>query len=80
MTTPIAIRLDDDLTAFLDEVVADGQASNRTEAVRVALRKWQRERYIANDIAVLRKAKDDPDSDLAAWDAWATTHQPPIDD
>ena len=80
MTIQLAIRLDDGLAAFLDEVVADGQAANRTEAVRKALKKWQRERRIAHEIAIFEKIKDDPDPELEAWNAWTTTHQPPLDD
>jgi len=80
MTIQIAVKLDDDLAAFLDELVTDGQATNRTQAVRLALKKWQRERHIARDIALLEASKNDPDPELAAWDAWTTAHQPPLDD
>lgn len=80
MTIQIAIRLDDGLAAFLDEVVADGQAENRTEAVRKALKKWQRERMIAREIAILDKIKDDPDPEMEAWYAWTSTHRIPLDD
>lgn len=80
MTVQIALRLDDDLASFLDEVVADGQVSNRTEAVRMALRRWQRERHIAHELAILKRIKDDPDPELEGWDAWTTANQPPLDD
>ena len=79
MTVQIALRLDEAQAAFLDELVADGQASNRTDAVRIALRKWQRERHIAREIALFSSFKDDPDPELEAWDAWTTAHQPPVD-
>ena len=80
MTIQIAIRLDDGLAAFLDEVVADGQAENRTEAVRKALKKWQRERDIAREIAILDKIKDDPDPELEAFADWTMAHRVPLDD
>ena len=80
MTIQIAIRLDDGLAAFLDEVVADGQAENRTEAVRTALKKWQRERMIARDIALMEKYKDNPDPELEAFAEWTMSHRPLLDD
>ena len=80
MTTQIAVRLDDDLVAFLDEAVAQGLVGNRTEGVRVALEKWRREQRIAREIAILDKVKDDPDLELEAWFAHTSVHRPSLDD
>jgi Arc/MetJ-type ribon-helix-helix transcriptional regulator len=79
MTIQIAVRLDDDLVAFLDEAVAQGRVGNRTEGVRV-LEKWRREQRIAREIAILDKVKDDPDPELEAWFAHTSVHRAPLDD
>ena len=80
MTIQIAVRLDDDLVAFLDDAVAQGQVSTRTEGVRVALEKWRREQRISREIAILDSIKDDPDPELDAWLSHTSGHQPPLDD
>lgn len=58
MSTQIAIRLSDDLLAFLDEQVASGSAPSRADAVRQALEE-RRQRILAEkDIAILKVSRD----------------------
>lgn len=45
MSTQIAVRLDDQMLAALDKAVAGGDYPSRAEAVRAAVRAWQRKRY-----------------------------------
>lgn len=53
MTTQIAIRLDDGELASLDAEVAQGHAANRSEAVRHAIARLQREqRYRREEITL----------------------------
>jgi len=42
MTTQIAIRVPEDLLASIDEVVAEGSATSRADAVRQAIGFWIR--------------------------------------
>ena len=53
VTTQIAIRLDDDELASLDAEVAQGHAANRSEAVRHALARLQREQRYQREEATL---------------------------
>lgn len=53
MTTQIAIRLEDEDLATLDAEVADGRASNRSEAVRRSIARMRREQRYRRDEAIL---------------------------
>lgn len=53
MTTQIAIRLDDGELAALDVEVAEGRATNRSDAVRRGIARLQREQRYRGEEAVL---------------------------
>ena len=53
MTTQIAIRLDDRELAALDAEVAEGRATNRSEAVRRGISRLQRDQRYRGEEAVL---------------------------
>ncbi|MEP7178721.1 MAG: ribbon-helix-helix domain-containing protein [Pseudonocardiales bacterium] len=58
MTTQIAIRLDDRELAALDTEVVEGRAANRSEAVRQALARLQRDqRYRGEDATLIDLAR-----------------------
>lgn len=73
MSTQIAVRLPDDIVAFLDETVARGQAPSRAAIVNRALERERRERAAAQDVRILEEVgpQDDLD-DLVEWTAGAT--------
>lgn len=72
MSTQIAVRLPDELVAFLDRTVAAGKASSRAAVVAGALEREMRRRAAEADAAILatRGAPDDLDELVA----WAATH------
>lgn len=62
MSTQIAVRLSDDLVAFVDELVGHGDAPSRAAVVSRALERERRRRIAEQDVAILRKLR--PDADL----------------
>ncbi len=70
MSTQIAIRLPDEMVAFLDRTVAAGAAPSRAALVASAVEREMRRRAAEADAALLRAngAADDLD-DLVAWTA-----------
>jgi Arc/MetJ-type ribon-helix-helix transcriptional regulator len=70
MSTQIAVRLPDEMVAFLDQTVAAGQAPSRAALVAAAVEREMRRRAAQTDAALLRDrgAGDDLD-DLVAWTA-----------
>lgn len=68
MTTQIAVRLPDEMVAFLDDSVAAGKASSRAALVAAALEREMRTRAAEADVLLLDRmgAADDLD-DLVAW-------------
>lgn len=68
MTQQIALRLQDELVAFLDRSVAEGRASSRASLVTSALEREMRRQLAERDAAILREvgAEDDLDG-LVAW-------------
>ncbi|HLR93137.1 MAG TPA: ribbon-helix-helix domain-containing protein [Jiangellaceae bacterium] len=64
MTRQIAVRLPDDLVAFLDDLVEQGKASSRAMAVTHAVERERRQAIAAHDAAIL--AQSGPDTDLDA--------------
>lgn len=62
MSTQIAVRLPDDLVAYVDELVRHGDAPSRAAVVARALRHERRKAAAAQDAAIL--ARTEPDSDL----------------
>lgn len=70
MSTQIAVRLPDQIVAFLDRAVAEGRASSRAALVSSALERELR-RYLAEqDAQIIREqgAADELD-DLVTWAA-----------
>ena len=68
MSTQIAVRLPDEVVAFLDRTVATGKASSRAALVTSALEREMRRQLAEHDAAILRRdgAADDLD-DLVMW-------------
>jgi Arc/MetJ-type ribon-helix-helix transcriptional regulator len=62
MTTQIAVRLPDDLVAFIDDLVSHGDAASRAAVVSRALERERRRKIAERDAAILATA--DPDTDL----------------
>jgi Arc/MetJ-type ribon-helix-helix transcriptional regulator len=56
MTTQIAVRLPDDLVAFVDEVVVAGGGSSRAAVVTKALERERRRAVAAHDAEILAGA------------------------
>jgi predicted transcriptional regulator len=69
MSVQIAVRLPDDLVAFVDEVVAGGGRS-RAAVVTKALERERRRVVAARDAEVL--ARTGPDRELAGLAAYAS--------
>ena len=63
MTKQIAIRLPDDVVAFIDGLVHDGDAPSRAAVVYSALDRERRRRVAAHDAAIVAKAGADRDMD-----------------
>jgi Arc/MetJ-type ribon-helix-helix transcriptional regulator len=72
MSTQIAVRLPDEMVAFLDRAVAAGKAPSRAALVAAAIEREMRRRAAEADAAILqeRGAADD----LDALVAWTATH------
>ncbi|HRC13948.1 MAG: hypothetical protein IPJ15_01920 [Actinomycetales bacterium] len=70
MSTQIAVRLPEDLVAFLDASVKSGVAPSRAALVARAVEREMRRQRAEGDVAILRSAgaADDLD-DLVAWSA-----------
>jgi Arc/MetJ-type ribon-helix-helix transcriptional regulator len=76
MSKQIAVRLPDELVAFVDDVVGSGDASSRAAVVSKALERERRRKLAERDAAILSKAGPDPDLDELAEHAAST----PMDD
>ena len=74
MTIQIAIRLPDDMVAFLDKSVAAGNAPSRAALVARAVEREMRRQVAEQDAAILRERGTSDDLDeLVAWSvAYAT--------
>lgn len=66
MSKQIAVRLPDDLVAFVDDLVGDGEAPSRAFVVTRALERERRRTVAARDAAILAKADADDDMDALA--------------
>lgn len=66
MTKQIAVRLPDDVVAFVDELVAEGRAASRAAVVTKALERERRREVAARDAAILAGAGGDHDLDALA--------------
>ena len=68
MTIQIAIRLPDDMVAFLDKSVAAGNAPSRAALVARAVEREMRRQVAEQDAAILRERGTSDDLDeLVAW-------------
>ena len=76
MSTQIAVRLPDDLVAFVDELVRHGDATSRAAVVSRALERERRRRVAERDAVILAGVGTDTDLDMLAEYAAAT----PMDD
>lgn len=63
MSKQIAVRLPEDMVAFLDDQVSAGQASSRAAVVTRALERERRRAVAARDAQILARLGDDPDMD-----------------
>lgn len=66
MSKQIAVRLPEDLVAFVDETVRSGDAASRAAVVTRALQRERRRAVAARDAAILQRDGDDPDMDALA--------------
>lgn len=72
MSTQIAVRLPDEMVAFLDRSVADGEAPSRAALVASALEREMRRLAAERDARILRTVG--PDDDLDGLVEWSGTH------
>jgi Arc/MetJ-type ribon-helix-helix transcriptional regulator len=63
MSTQIAVRLSDDMVAFIDELVRRGDASSRAAVVSRALERERRRKTAERDAAILAGQPRDADMD-----------------
>ena len=77
MTTQIAVRLPDELVAFLDRSVAKGQAPSRAALVASAVEREMRRLAAEQDAEILRS--EGPADDLDDLVEWTGTH-PVVED
>lgn len=77
MSTQIAVRLPDDIVAFLDQEVESGSAPSRAAVVSRALARERRRRAAERDAAIYAALGDDPD--LAAFTRQAAGQPMDID-
>jgi Arc/MetJ-type ribon-helix-helix transcriptional regulator len=61
MSRQIAVRLDDDLVAFVDEIVQSGGARSRAAVVTRALERERRRAVAARDAEILARTGSDPE-------------------
>jgi len=73
MSRQIAVRLPDDLVAFLDGLVASGAVTSRADVVTRALLRERRRAAAEQDVRILIEQGED--QGLAAMIAW-TSRQP----
>jgi Arc/MetJ-type ribon-helix-helix transcriptional regulator len=63
MSTQIAVRLSDDMVAFIDDLVRRGDAGSRAAVVSRALERERRRKVAERDAAILSRHEPDPDLD-----------------
>lgn len=66
MSKQIAVRLPDDLVAFVDGLITDGDAPSRAFVVTRALERERRRAVAARDAAILARFEPDTDMDALA--------------
>ena len=78
MSTQIAVRLPDDVVAFLDEAVSTEVAPSRASLVTEALEREMRRRAALRDLTILHR--EGPADDLDELVAWSTDHSLALED
>lgn len=78
MSRQIAVRLPDELVAFVDDLVTQGDAASRAAVVARALERERRRTVAERDAAILESAGTDRDLDSLAEFA-AATPMPDLD-
>ena len=77
MSTQIAVRLPEELVAFIDQLVSEGRAPSRAAVVSQALQRERRRELAARDAAILAAAAEDDDlGALAEHAARTPLHHP----
>jgi len=72
VSTQIAVRLPDEMVAFLDRTVATGKAPSRAALVAAAVEREMRRQAAENDAQILRqRGTADELDDLVQW---SSTH------
>ncbi|MBT2271928.1 ribbon-helix-helix domain-containing protein [Rhodococcus qingshengii] len=67
MSTQIAVRLPEEIVAFLDNEVSGGRAKSRAQVVLQALEREQRRQLAVRDVEILSNAVEmDTDLNIAA--------------
>lgn len=66
MSKQVAVRLPDELVAFVDGLVADGDAPSRAFVVIRALERERRRAIAARDAEILARSEPDADMDALA--------------
>ncbi len=72
VSTQIAVRLPDEMVAFLDKAVAEGKATSRAALVSAALEREMRRQAAEADAAILRRRGAADDLDCLV--SWTTSH------
>ena len=72
MSTQIAVRLPDEMVAFLDRTVATGKARSRAALVAAAVEREMRRQAADQDAQILRE--HGPGDDLDDLVQWSSTH------
>jgi Arc/MetJ-type ribon-helix-helix transcriptional regulator len=72
VSTQIAVRLPDEMVAFLDRAVADGQAPSRAALVASAVEREMRRLLAERDADTLRR--EGPHDDLDSVVRWTSAH------
>jgi Arc/MetJ-type ribon-helix-helix transcriptional regulator len=78
MSTQIAVRLSDDMVAFIDDLVRKGDGASRAAVVSGALERERRRRIAERDADILAGLTPDADMDRLA-DFTVTTPMPDLD-
>jgi len=76
MSTQIAVRLPDDVVAYLDRAVAEGRAPSRATLVTRAVERQMRADAARTDAAILTETGADDDLDDLV--AWSSQHLPDL--
>ena len=72
VSTQIAVRLPDEMVAFMDRAVATGKASSRAALVATAVEREMRRQAAEQDAQVLRE--NGPADDLDELVRWSSSH------